>query len=58
MEKTKDKKNFKPFYISLIVILLGIILFVSFEIKDIFNSIEDNNINLIYEPEKELPSGD
>lgn len=58
MEKTKDKKNFKPFYISLIVILLGIILFVSFEIKDIFNSIEDNNINLIYEPEKDLPSGD
>ena len=58
MEKTKDKKNFKPFYISLIVILLGVILFVSFEIKDIFNSIEDNNINLIYEPEKDLPSGD
>lgn len=58
MEKTKDKKNFKPFYISLIVILLGIILFVSFEIKDIFNSIEDNNVNLIYEPEKDLPSGD
>lgn len=58
MEKTKDKKNFKPFYISLIIILLGIILFVSFEIKNIFNSIEDNNVNLIYEPEKDLPSGD
>lgn len=58
MEKTKDKKNFKPFYISLIIILLGIILFVSFEIKYIFNSIEDNKINLVYEPEKDLPSGD
>ena len=58
MEKTKAKKNFKPFYISLIIILLGIILFVSFEIKNIFNSIEDNNVNLVYEPEKDLPSGD
>lgn len=58
MEKTKDKKNFKPFYISLIIILLGIILFVSFEIKNIFNSIEDNNVNLVYKPEKDLPSGD
>lgn len=58
MEKSKAKKNLKPFYISLIIILLGVILFVSFEIKGIFNSIEDNNIKLIYEPEKELPSGD
>lgn len=58
MEKSKAKKNLKPLYISLIIILLGVILFVSFEIKGIFNSIEEDKFTLVYEPEKNLTKGD